>query len=186
MARWGRISALGAFSLTMLVLGAWVAYELQPEVRALRDAERVCQSWYQLESGARLEAAYAGDQSAIECLIASNRWSALHGDFSMETDYVAAYWVYLGYLKWAHTGEAIPEALEAATYLTRRDIIIETGAVNAAMGGASGGPYDDDDCHILTDFRLELVRLARPDPVTQPCAARWGLDDDAAAEGRPG
>ncbi len=150
------------------------------QTEALREAERLCEGWQPGKAAAMLDAAYGGDRSALECIIANQRYTATSANHSIKVDHHAAHWVHLGYVVESQTGTKLPEALEGAAYLSRIQVISSTNSAIAAMGGPAWGPIDEDGCHQLTDMQIELVRLARPDPATSPCLARWGIASEAA------
>jgi hypothetical protein len=150
------------------------------ETEALREAERLCESLEPGKAPALLDAAYGGDRSALACIIANQRYTAVSANHSIKVDHHAAHWVHLGYVVESQTGAKLPEALAGAVHLSRIQVITSTNAAIAAMGGAEWGQIDEAGCYALTDIQIDLVRLARPDPVTSPCLARWGIGSEPA------
>jgi hypothetical protein len=145
------------------------------ERELLLKAEQMC-SIFVLEKMERVVVlAHAGDQRALACITANQRYSFASAEDVFPADNVAERWVYLGYLTQRVLGEPLPEGDEAVTYLHRMDVIGVTFSVIHAMGGPLRWPRYDDGCEILNEVQLEWVRRAKPDAQTDPCLARWGI-----------
>jgi len=183
---------VGGFSECVIYAGLVVAHfsggiaQAQAiETEALREAERLCEGLEPGKAPALLDAAYSGDRTALACIIANQRYTAVSANHSIKVDHHATHWVHLGYVVESQTGAKLPEALEGAIYLSRTQVIVSTNSAIAAMGGPEWGSFDDNGCYALTDMQIELVRLARPDPVTDPCLERWGIADQAGDRSLP-
>lgn len=153
------------------MLAAWISYELRPETRALREADRLCASWDRLGHDARWRAYVSGDPSAARCSLATERW----GELASGHPNGPGSWIMQGYWIWRVTGEAVPEALEAAAQRSRSDVISLTHSTAAMRGGPDYHSYDNDGCEVLDDVQLELVRVAQADERTDRCLVNWGV-----------
>lgn len=174
--RAGQISRWALAGLAILIIAAWISYELRPETRALRETDRHCAPWDETSFDVYRTAYEAGDPSAARCRLARERW----GELASGHPNNPGSWIMQGYWIWRVTGEPVPEALEAASQRSQSNVIDLTHSTAAMRGGPDYLSYDEDGCEILDEVQLEMVRVARPDESTNRCLANWGLEAEPA------
>ncbi|MCR9128960.1 MAG: hypothetical protein NXI12_05520 [Alphaproteobacteria bacterium] len=158
------------------MLAAWISYELRPETRALRETDRRCAPWDETPFEVYRAAYEAGDPSAAQCRLARERW----GELASGHPNGPGSWIMQGYWIWRVTGEAVPEALEAAAQRSRSNVISLTHSMAAMRGGPDYHSYDNDGCEVLDDVQRELVRVAQADARTDRCLVNWGVEPGVA------
>jgi len=168
----GQTSRWALAGLAILIIAAWVSYELRPETRALRETDRRCAPWDETPFEVYRTAYEAGDPSAARCRLARERWGELASGHPNDP----GSWIMQGYWIWRATGEPVPEALEAAAQRSRSNVISLTHSTAAMRGGPDYHSYDEDGCEVLDAVQRAMVRVAQADERTDRCVANWGIE----------
>lgn len=140
-----------------------------PEARAaFRAAQLACKEWP--DGGARYDAAYAGDVSAIECRLASERWGEAIGSYVAQESKLA-----MNYLHWRVTGERSEAALEAARELDQTVVLYTTVLVEDRLETTPESSMGLDLCVHTNAIQRELLSVARPGREPEHCLKKWGV-----------
>ena len=164
--RLSRIIALVVAASTSLCL---------PGCSEWQSVEDVCE---QYEGALAIEAAYKGDLAAVECLIESNREAKTYFDYIDPDDLTELRY---GYIHWRISGERSERALEIAKAKTRDEVLMETALTESFMTFTPPPDIGADDCWIVNPVQVELMLVAKPDPLTDACMASYRMQAGIAA-----